>query len=168
MANFLELNSFSGNRVHIVEYPPPSAVGQIDSSDVPTASLSLAWTTVCPFSEQESSRHRKATTPLGWAVVMCAGSRLAASRRRVDGFSATTFVNWASRCSMAGSSMYRKAVSLSFELYVLGAAHHCQKWNASSFPPWHFEHWALPRISYTRISVRGEIWFCRYPADRER
>ena len=57
-------------------------------------------------------------------------SRLAESRRRVDGFPATAFVNWANRCSMACSSMHSRAVSLSFEPSVLGAAYHWQKWKA--------------------------------------
>ena len=89
----------------------------------------------------------KATMSLGWAVTMCAGPpatlyckkhsniRLAASRRRVDGLSTMAFVNGVSRCSMADSSMHNRAISLSFEPYVLGAAHHWQKWNASSFSP---------------------------------
>ena len=92
---------------------PLSVVEQFDSSDVPTASQSLAWTAVRLFSEQESSQHRKVTTSLGWAMIICSGptatldynkrsnSRLAESRRRVDGFPATAFVNWANRCSMA-------------------------------------------------------------------
>ena len=57
-------------------------------------------------------------------------SRLAEYRRRVDGFPATAFVNWANRCSMACSSMHSRAVSLSFEPSVLGAAYHWQKWKA--------------------------------------
>ena len=57
-------------------------------------------------------------------------SRLAESRRRVDGFPATAFGNWANRCSMACSSMHSRAVSLSFESSVLGAAYHWQKWKA--------------------------------------
>ena len=84
-------------------------------------------------------------------------SRLSASRRRVDGLSATTFVNWASRCSMADLPMYNRAVSLSFELDILGATYHWQKWNALPFPPWYFKHRALARISDTRISVRGGL-----------
>ena len=91
------------------------------------------------FSEQESSQHRKATTSLGSAIIMCSGppatldykkrsnSRLAESRRRVDGFPAAAFVNWANRCSMASSSMHSRAISLSFEPSVLGAAYHWQK-----------------------------------------
>ena len=75
----------------------------------------------------------------------------------MDGFPATAFVNWANRCSMAYSSMNSRAVSLSFEPYVLGAAHHWQKWKASSFSPWHFEHKTLPRVSDTRISVLGGL-----------
>ena len=79
---------------------------------------------------------------LGWAMIMCSGppatldykkrsnGRLAESRRRVDGFPATAFVNWANRCSMACSSMHSRAVSLSFESSVLGAAYHWQKWKA--------------------------------------
>ena len=130
---------------------PSSVVEQLDSSDVPTASQSLAWTVVRLFSQQESSqRHRKVTTPLGWAITTCSGppatlyckkrsnSRLAEFRRRVDGFPATIFVNWANRCSMGYSSMHSRAVSLFFEPYVLAAAHLWQKWNASSFSPWHF------------------------------
>ena len=121
-------------RVH-----PSSVVEQFDSSDVPTALQSLASTAERLFSEQESSQHRKATTSLDWAVTMCTGSpatmdykkrsnsRLAESRRRVDGFPATAFVIWANRCSMAYSSMHSKAVALSLEPYVLGAAHHWQK-----------------------------------------
>ena len=84
-------------------------------------------------------------------------SRLAESRRRVGGFPATAFVNWANRCSMAYSSMHSRAVPLSLEPYVLGAAHHWQKLNASSFSPWHFEHRTLPRASDTRISVLGGV-----------
>ena len=53
--------------------------------------------------------------------------------------------------------MHSRAVSLSFEPYVLGAAHHWQKWNASSFSSWHFEHRILPRVSDTRISVFGRV-----------
>ena len=100
---------------------------QFDSSDVPTASQSLAWATVRIFSKQESSQHRKATTSLGWAVIMCVGpsatlvckkrsnTRLAESRRRVDGFPDTAFVTWANPFSMAFSSMDSRAVSLSPE-----------------------------------------------------
>ena len=85
---------------------PLSVVEQFDSLDVPTASQSLAWTAVRLFSEQESSQYRKVTKSLGWAITMCSGppatldckkrsnSRLAESRRRVDGFPATAFVNW--------------------------------------------------------------------------
>ena len=73
-------------------------------------------------------------------------SRLAESRRRVDGFPATAFVNWANRCSMTCSSMHIRAVSLSFEPSVLGATYHS---------PWHFEHKTLPWVSDTRISVLG-------------
>ena len=93
-------------------------------------------------------------------------SKLAESRRRVDGFPATAFVNWANLCSMACSSMHSRAVSLSFEPYVLGAAHHWQKWNASSFSPWHFEHRTLPRVSDTRISVLGEVLVTGIPEIR--
>ena len=42
----------------------------------------------------------------------------------VNGLSATGFVNWAKRCSIADSCMHSRAVPLSFEPYVLGAAHH--------------------------------------------
>ena len=93
-------------------------------------------------------------------------SRLTESRRRVDGFPATAFVNWANLCSMACSSMHSRAVSLSFEPYVLGAAHHWQKWNASSFSPWHFEHRTLPRVSDTRISVLGGVLVTGIPETR--
>ena len=68
--------------------------------------------------------------------------------------SATAFVNWASCSLMAGSSMHRRAASLSFQPYVLGAVHHWQKWNPSSFLPWHFENRALPRMSGMYIGVR--------------
>ena len=94
-------------------------------------------------------------------------SRLAESRRRVDGFPATAFVNWANLCSMACSSMHSRAVSLSFEPYVLGAAHHWQKWNASSFSPWHFEHRTLPRVSDTRISVLRGVLVTSIPETSE-
>ena len=57
-------------------------------------------------------------------------SRLAKFRRRVDGFPATDFVNYVNRCSMACSSIHSRAVSLSFEPSVLGAAYHWQKWKA--------------------------------------
>ena len=93
-------------------------------------------------------------------------SRLAESRRRVDGFPATAFVNWANLCSMAYSSMHSRAESLSFEPYVLGAAHHWQKWNASLFSPWHFEHRTLPRVSDTRISVLGGALVTGIPETR--
>ena len=93
-------------------------------------------------------------------------SRLAESRRRVDGFPATAYVNWVNRCSMAYSSMHSRAVSLSFEPYVLGAAHHWQKWKASSFSPWHFEHKTLPRVSDTRISVLGGLLVAGIPPTR--
>ena len=53
--------------------------------------------------------------------------------------------------------MYSRAVSQSFKPYVLGAAHHWQKWNASPFPPWHFELRTLPRTSDTRVNVRGGL-----------
>ena len=53
--------------------------------------------------------------------------------------------------------MHSREVSLSFEPYVLGAPHDWQKWNASSFLPWHFEHRTLPRVSDTRISVLGGV-----------
>ena len=75
----------------------------------------------------------------------------------MDGFPATAFVNWVNRYAMAYSSMYTRAVSLSLEPYVLGATHHWQKWNASSFSPWHFEHTPLPRVSDRRISVLGGV-----------
>ena len=93
-------------------------------------------------------------------------SRLAESRRRVDGFPATAFVNWANLCSMAYSSMHSRVVSLYFEPYVLGAAHHWQKWNASSFSPWHFEHRTLPRVSDTRTSVLGGVLVTGIPETR--
>ena len=150
---FVLKESCAYRRVH-----SSSVVEQFDSSDVPTASQSLAWTAVRLFSEQESSQHRKVTTSLDWAPIMCSGSpatldckkrpngKLAESRRRVDGFPATAFVNWANRCSMAYSSMHSRAVSPSFEPYVLSAAHHWQKWKASSFSPWHFEQKTLPQV----------------------
>ena len=53
--------------------------------------------------------------------------------------------------------MYNRAVSLSFEPYVLGAVHHWRKWNASSSSPRHFEHRTLPRMSDTRINVLGGV-----------
>ena len=62
--------------------------------------------------------------------------------------------------------MQSRAVSLSFEPYVLGAAHHWQKWNASSFSPWHFEHRTLPRVSDTRISVLGGVSVTGIPETR--
>ena len=117
---------------------------------------------------------------LGLAVTMCAGppatvdckkrsnSRLAASRWRVDDFSATaSSVNWANRCSVAYSSMHSRTVSLSLEPYVLGAAHHCQKWNASSFSPWHFEHRTLPRVFDMRINVLGGVLVTDISAKRD-
>ena len=64
-------------------------------------------------------------------------SRLAESRRRVDGFPATVFVHWTNRCSMTYSSLHGRTVSLSLEPYVLGAAHYWQKWDASSVSPGH-------------------------------
>ena len=45
--------------------------------------------------------------------------------------------------------MHSRAVSPSFELYVLSSVHHWQEWNASSFSPWYFELRALPRMSGT-------------------
>ena len=62
--------------------------------------------------------------------------------------------------------MHNRAVSLSFEPYVLGAAHHWQKWNASSFSPWHFEHRTLPWVSDTRISVLGGVLVTGIPETR--
>ena len=62
--------------------------------------------------------------------------------------------------------MHSRAVSLSFEPYVLGAAHHCQKWNASSFLPWHFDHRTLSGVSDTRISVLGEVLVTDIPPTR--
>ena len=67
---------------------------------------------------------------------------------------------------MAYLSMYSRAVSLSFEPYVLGDAYHWQKWKASSFSPWHFEHKTLPRVSDTRISVLGGLLVARIPPTR--
>ena len=67
---------------------------------------------------------------------------------------------------MTDSSMHSRAVSLSFEPYVLGATHHWQKWNESSFPPWICEHKTLPRISDTRISVRGGLLVAGIPQTR--
>ena len=62
--------------------------------------------------------------------------------------------------------MHNKAVLLSLEPYVLGAAHHWQTWNASSFSPWHFEHRTLPRMSDTRISVLGGVLVAGIPRTR--
>ena len=67
---------------------------------------------------------------------------------------------------MAYSFIHRGAVSLSFEPYVLGAAHHWQKWKASSFSPWHFEHKTLPWVSDTRISVLGGLLVSGIPPTR--
>ena len=120
-------NIFSKLKYDDCRAHPSSVVERFDSSDVSAASQFLAWTVVRFFSEQESSQHRKVTTSLGWAITMCSGppaildckkrsnSRLAESRRRVDGFPTTAFVNWANRCSMAYSSMHSRAASLSFE-----------------------------------------------------
>ena len=150
---------------------------QFDSPDVPTASQSLAWTAVRLFSEQESSQRRTATTSLGCTVTMCTGppatldckkrsnSKLTESRRRVGSFPATAFVNWANRCSMA-SPMHSRAVSLSLEPEVLGAAYHWQKSNESSFSPWLFEHRTLPQVSDTRISILGGLLVTGIPRTR--
>ena len=171
--SFVLKESCAYRRVH-----PPSVVEQFGSSDVPTVLQSLAWIAVRLFSKYESSQHRKATTWLGWAVTMCAAqsatldgkkpsnSRLEASRRRVDGFPATAFVNWANRYSMADSSMHSRAVPLSLEAYVLGAAHHWQKWDTSSFSSWHFERRTLPRVSDTRISVLSGVLVTTIPRTR--
>ena len=86
----------------------------------------------------------------------CSNSRLTESHRRVDGFPATAFVNRAN-CSMAYSAMHRRTVSLFLEPYVLGAAHLWQKWNASSFLPWHFEHKTPTRVSDTRDTIIGGV-----------
>ena len=51
--------------------------------------------------------------------------------------------------------MHSRAVSLSFEPYVLGAVHHWQNWNASSFSPWNFEHRAQSRMFDTCIGIRN-------------
>ena len=67
---------------------------------------------------------------------------------------------------MANSSTRSRKVSLSFEPYVLGAVHHWQKWNASSFSPWHFEHRTLPRVSDTRISILGGVLVTGIPRTR--
>ena len=87
-------------------------------------------------------------------------SRLEESRRRVDGFPATAFVTWANRCSMAYSFMHSRAVSLSLESYVLGAAHHWQKWDVSLFSPWYLKI-GLCRgrlIHVSVFSVGYELW----------
>ena len=81
-------------------------------------------------------------------------SRLAESRRRVDGFPATAFVNWANRCSMACSSMHSRAVSLSFEPSVYSVPRTTGR-SGRQYSPWHFEHKTLPWVSDTRISVLG-------------
>ena len=96
----------------------------------------------------------------------CSNRRLAESCRRVDGFSATTFVNWVNRCSMPYSSVHSRAVSLYLEPYVLSAAHHWQELNASSVSPLHFEHRTLPRISDTRISTLREVPVTGIPRTR--
>ena len=62
--------------------------------------------------------------------------------------------------------MHSRVVSLSFEPYVLGAAHHWRKWNASSFFPCHFKHRTLPRVSDTRFSVLGEVLVTGIPWTR--
>ena len=67
---------------------------------------------------------------------------------------------------MAYSSMHSRVVSLSLEPYVLGASHHWQKWNASLFSLWHFEHRTLPRVSDTRISVLGRVLVTSIPQTR--
>ena len=67
---------------------------------------------------------------------------------------------------MAYSSRHSRVVSLSFEPYVLGAVHYWQKWNASSFSPWHFEHRTLPRVSDTLISVLGGVLVTGIPPTR--
>ena len=92
--------------------------------------------------------------------------RLAASQWRVDGLYATAFVNWANRYSITNSSMHNKAVSVFFEPYVLSAAHHWQKWNASWFSQWHFEHRILPWMSDTRIGVFGGVLVAGIPRAR--
>ena len=66
---------------------------------------------------------------------------------------------------MACSSMHSRAVSLSFEPSVLGAAHHWQKWKASSFSSWHFEHKTLSRVPDTRISDLGGLLVTGIPPD---
>ena len=130
-----ERNSFSRSRVRIVGYTSLPPWNNLTVLMYPL--LQRPWlTAVRIFSEQESSRHNKVTTSLGWAVTMCArpyatldckkrsDSRLAASRWRMGGLSTTAFVNRANRCLMADSSVHSWAVSLFFEPYVLGAAHH--------------------------------------------
>ena len=129
------------------------------------------------FSQQESSQHRKATTSMDWAVTTGPpatldykkrpSSRLSESRRHVDGFPATAFVNWANRCSMACSSIHSRSLSLSLEPYVVGAAHDSQKRNSSLFSPWHSEHRTLPRASDTRVSVLGEGLVTGIPRTRK-
>ena len=93
-------------------------------------------------------------------------SRPAVSCRRVNGLSATAFMNWANHSSMADSPMRSKAVSLSFEPCVLDAAHHWQKWNASSFLPWYFKDRILLRLSDTRISVLDGLLVAGIPRTR--
>ena len=67
---------------------------------------------------------------------------------------------------MADSSIHSRAVSLSFESDVLGAVHHWQKWNVSSFSPWHLNI-GLCRGCLVRVSMFA-MGVCRYPADQGR
>ena len=62
--------------------------------------------------------------------------------------------------------MRSRAVSLSLGSYVLDAAHHWQKWNASSFSPKRFEHRTLLRASDTGISVFGGVLVTGIPRAR--
>ena len=91
-------------------------------------------------------------------------SRLAASRRRVDGFSATVFVNWESLFN--GGFVYAQQGSIAVTSAVRTAAYHWQKWNMSAFSPWQFGHKNLPRVSDTRISVVGGVVVTGIPTTR--
>ena len=68
---------------------------------------------------------------------------------------------------MAISSMKSRAVSLSFESYVLDAVHHWKKWNASSFCRG-FLNIGLCRGCLVRVSVLVVGVYRQYPADQWR
>ena len=155
----LKRNSSSRSRVRIVEYAPLWS-----SSTVPVYRLCASSLKRILANIGGLLRHWVVPSPCMRTeppgTLNCnkySNSKLATSCRRVDGLSVTAFVNWANRFSMAYLYMYSRAVSLSFEAQGLGAAHHWQKWNASSFSPWQFEHSTLPRMSDTCVSVRGGV-----------